>query len=152
METVTSRDGTPIAYERTGEGPPLVMVHGMTSTHRSWELLPKLREHFTVYAMERRGRGESGDAADYSLDREVEDVVALVDSIGEGPVDLLGHSHGAILVLEAALRRAERVRRLVLYEGSLPFPEGTELYRSEALDAVRERLGAGDEEGALLTF
>ena len=152
METVTSRDGTPIAYERTGEGPPLVMVHGMTSTHRSWELLPKLREHFTVYAMERRGRGESGDAADYSLDREVEDVVALVDSIGEGPVDLLGHSHGAILVLEAALRRAERVRRLVLYEGSLPFPEGTELYRSEALEAVRERLGAGDEEGALLTF
>jgi pimeloyl-ACP methyl ester carboxylesterase len=153
METVTSGDGTQIAYERTGEGPPLVMVHGMTSTHRSWELLPKLREHFTVYAMERRGRGESDDAgAEYSLEREVEDVLALVDSIGEGPVDLLGHSHGAILVLEAALGRAERVRRLVLYEGSLPFPEGTELYTPEALAAVRDRLGAGDDEGALLTF
>jgi pimeloyl-ACP methyl ester carboxylesterase len=153
MEAVTSRDGTPIAYERTGEGPPLVMVHGMTSTHRSWELLPKLREHFTAYAMERRGRGESGDDAEYSLEREVEDVLALVDSTGgDGPVDLLGHSHGAILVLEAALRRAGRVRRLVLYEGSLPFPEGTELYRPEALDAVRSRLEAGDKEGALLAF
>jgi pimeloyl-ACP methyl ester carboxylesterase len=86
METITSRDGTPIAYERSGEGPPLVLVHGMTSTHRSWELLPELREHFTVYAMERRGRGESGDAAEYSLEREVEDVVALIDSTGDGPV------------------------------------------------------------------
>jgi pimeloyl-ACP methyl ester carboxylesterase len=81
METVTSRDGTPIAYELSGEGPPLALVHGMTADHSTWQLvLPDLSEHFTVYAMDRRGRGESGDAAaDYSLEREVEDVVALID-------------------------------------------------------------------------
>lgn len=152
METVTSRDGTPIAYERSGEGPPLVLVHGMTATHRNFELvLPELQKHFTAYAMVRRGRGESGDAADYSLEREVEDVVALIDST-HGPVSLLGHSHGAILALEAALRRADKVRRLVLYEGGIPVPEGTEWYPPEALDAVRSRLEAGDKEGALLTF
>ncbi len=124
METVTSRDGTPIAYERSGEGPPLVLVHGMTTTHRSFELvLPELQEHFTVCAMDRRGRGGSGDGADYSLEREVEDVVALIDST-EGQVGLLGHSYGAILALEAALRRTDRVRRLVLYEGGIPLPEG----------------------------
>ena len=100
METVISSDGTPIAYERSGEGPPLVLVHGMVSSHRTWELvLPELRKHFNAYAMVRRGRGESDDAgADYSLEREVEDVVALIDST-DGPVSLLGHSHGAILVL-----------------------------------------------------
>jgi len=123
----------------------------MVSTHRSWELLPELREHFTAYAMERRGRGQSGDAAEYSLEREVEDVLALIDST-DGPVDLLGHSHGAILVLQAALRRTDRVRRLVLYEGSFPLPEGTELYPPGALDGVRSRLQAGDKEGALTTF
>ena len=145
METVISSDGTPIAYERSGEGPPLVLVHGMVSSHRTWELvLPELRKHFTAYAMVRRGRGESDDAgADYSLEREVEDVVALIDST-DGPVSLLGHSHGAILVLEAALRRTDRVRRLVLYEGGFPRPEGTQLYSPEALDAVRSRLEAGD--------
>jgi pimeloyl-ACP methyl ester carboxylesterase len=61
METVTSRDSTPIAYERGGEGPPLVLVHGTTSDHLTWELvLPELQKHFTVYTMDRRGRGESG--------------------------------------------------------------------------------------------
>jgi pimeloyl-ACP methyl ester carboxylesterase len=153
METVTSGDGTRIAYERSGEGPPLVLVHGMVSTHRGWELvLPELQRRFTAYAMVRRGRGESGDGAEYSLEREVEDVLALIDSTGEGPVSLLGHSHGAILALEAALRRADRVRRLVLYEGHIPLPEGVQMFPSEALDAVRSRLEAGDEEGALLTF
>ena len=82
---------------------------------------------------------------------EREDVVALVDST-DGPVDLLGHSHGAMCALEAALRRGGRVRRLVLYEGGFPVPEGTELYPPEALDAVRSRLEAGDKEGALITF
>jgi pimeloyl-ACP methyl ester carboxylesterase len=153
METVTSGDGTQIAYERSGEGPPLVLVHGMVSTHRGWELvLPELQRRFTAYAMVRRGRGESGDAAEYSLEREVEDVLALIDSTGEGPVSQLGHSHGAILALEAALRRADRVRRLVLYEGHIPLPEGVQMFPPEALDAVRSRLEAGDEEGALLTF
>lgn len=151
METVTSRDGTPIAYERGGEGPPLVLVHGTTSVRSTWELvLPELQRHFTVYSMDRRGRGGSGDGAGYDIEREFEDVVAVIDSIGEA-VCLIGHSYGAICALEAALRGG-RVRRLILYEGTFPVPERTELYPPEALDRVRSRLEAGDHEGALTTF
>jgi pimeloyl-ACP methyl ester carboxylesterase len=153
METVTSTDGTPIAYERSGEGPPLVLVHGTTSDHSTWELvLPELQKHFTVYAMDRRGRGESGsgDGRAYDIEREFEDVVALIDSI-DRTVALLGHSYGAICALEAALRSG-RVRGLVLYEGTFPVPEGTELYPPEALDSVRSSLKADDREGALTIF
>jgi pimeloyl-ACP methyl ester carboxylesterase len=150
MEAVTSRDGTPIAYKRGGEGPPLVLVHGTTSDHSTWEpVLPDLHKHFTVYAMDRRGRGESGGGA-YDIEREFEDVVAVIDSI-DGPTDLFGHSYGAVCALEAALR-CGRVRRLILYEGTFPVPAGTELYPPEALDSVRSSLKAGDREGALTTF
>lgn len=156
METVTSRDGTPITYEHSGEGPPLVMVHGTTADHLTWEpVLPELQKHFTVYAMDRRGRGRSGTAGDgggaeYDIEREFEDVVALIDSI-DGSVDLFGHSYGAICALEAALR-SDQVRRLILYEGGFPVPEGTELYPPEALDRLRSQLEAGNREGALTTF
>jgi pimeloyl-ACP methyl ester carboxylesterase len=153
METVTSRDGTPIAYERGGEGPPLVLLHGTTSDHSTWELvLPELQKHFTVYAIDRRGRGESGsgDGSAYDIKREFEDVVAVIDSI-DGTVGLLGHSYGAICALEGALRSG-RVRGLVLYEGTFPVPEGTELYPPEALDSVRSSLRSGDREEALTIF
>ncbi|MDQ5826723.1 MAG: alpha/beta hydrolase [Chloroflexota bacterium] len=153
METVTSRDGTPIAYKHSGEGPPLVLVHGTTSDHSTWELvLPELQKHFTVYAMDRRGRGESGDGGGsaYDIEREFEDVIAVIDSI-DGTVGLLGHSYGAICALEGALRNS-RVRGLVLYEGTFPVPEGTELYPPEILDSIRSSLKAGDREGALTTF
>jgi pimeloyl-ACP methyl ester carboxylesterase len=111
----TSKDGTQIGCTRYGSGPPLVLVHGATADHTRWApILSTLEQHFTVYACDRRGRGESGDAAEYSLEREVEDVVAIVDGIG-GPVDLLGHSYGALLSLEAS-RRAKHLRKLVLYE------------------------------------
>jgi pimeloyl-ACP methyl ester carboxylesterase len=99
--------------------------------------------------MVRRGRGDSGDAAECSLKRELEDLLALVDSTGEGPVDLLGHSHGAILALKAALIGCAGSCST---RGTSPLPGGTELYTPEALDAVRSRLEAGDEEGALITF
>ena len=153
METEMSRDGTSIAYERSGEGPPLVLVHGTTSDHSTWDLvLPELGTHFTVYAMDRRGRGESreGGGSTYDIEREFEDLITLVDSIGE-PAGLLGHSYGAICALEAALH-SPQVRRLVLYEGTFPVPEGTELYPPGALDGVRRQLKAGDQEGALTTF
>ncbi len=153
MQTVTSRDGTPIAYERGGQGPPLVLVHGTTSHHLTWELVqPELQKHFTVYAIDRRGRGESGGGggAGYDIEREFEDVVAVIDSI-DGPADLFGHSYGAICALEAALCSGQ-VRRLILYEGTFPVPEGTELYPPEALDSIRSSLKAGDREGALTTF
>jgi pimeloyl-ACP methyl ester carboxylesterase len=152
VATVVSSDGTPIAYERGGEGPPLVLLHGATADRLTWELvLPGLREHFTVYAVDRRGRGESGDGnGAYDIEREFEDVVAVIDSIG-GTVSLLGHSYGAICALEGALR-SSRVRGLILYEGTFPVPEGTELYTPEALDTIRFSLKRGDREGALAAF
>jgi pimeloyl-ACP methyl ester carboxylesterase len=74
-----------------------VLVHGTGADHRRWApILPAFEARFTVYAVDRRGRGASGDAPQYAIDREVEDVVASVDGIG-GPVDLVGHSLGALL-------------------------------------------------------
>jgi pimeloyl-ACP methyl ester carboxylesterase len=114
-ETVVSPDGTPIAYWRSGAGPDLVLVHGASADHTRWEsVLPLLEPHVTVHAMDRRGRGGSGDRANYRLMDEVADVVAVVEAIG-GPVALFGHSYGAVLALEAALR-TDRVGRLLIYE------------------------------------
>jgi pimeloyl-ACP methyl ester carboxylesterase len=79
---VQSRDGTEIAYWTTGHGPPLVVVHGTPADHtRWWPLLPHLERHFTVHAIDRRGRGASGDSPEYTLDREFEDVAAVVDAL-----------------------------------------------------------------------
>ena len=86
-----------------GEWTLLVFVQGTTADHTRWDpVRPAFAEYFTVYAIDRRGRGESGDADDYTLEQEVEDVAAIVDSINE-PVVLLGHSYGALVSLEAAL-------------------------------------------------
>ena len=112
---LVSEDGTPIAVWRSGKGPPLVLIHGAAADHNRWApVLTALQERFTVLAVDRRGRGQSGDASDYALEREYEDVVAVVESAGEG-VSVLGHSYGGICALEAALL-TDRIRRLVLYE------------------------------------
>lgn len=91
METITPADGTEVAFEQTGSGPPLVLVHRNGDGHTFWELAgsrPAFAEHVTTYAIERRGRGESGDAAAYELEREAEDVAAVVDAIDD-PVSCL---------------------------------------------------------------
>ena len=138
MEKVVSRDGTPIAVWRSGKGPPLVLVHGTTADHSRWApALPAFEEHFTVLAMDRRGRGESGDGDDYDLAREVEDVAAVVEAAGPD-VDLLGHSYGAVCALEAAAI-ARGVRKLVLYEPPLGFVHSSE----QVYDHLQELLDAG---------
>ena len=94
METVTSADGTEIAFERTGSGPPLVLVHGGIGDHRFWDfsgVRPALVDHCTVYAMGRRGCGESEFPGSFAKEQEAEDVTAVADAIDE-PVILLGHS------------------------------------------------------------
>lgn len=150
METVTSADRTLIVYERTGNGPPLVLVHGTTADHTRWEpVRPSFEEQFTVYAIDRRGRGESGDSAEYELKREFEDVAAVVDAIDE-PVTLLGHSYGALCSLEAALR-TDNLRELVLYEPPIPVGDH-ELYAEEVLTEMRSLLEDGENEQALVLF
>src|SRR5688500_2040675 len=97
--TTASPDGTRIAYWRSGQGPALSLVHGTTADHARWEtVLPLLEPHVTVYTMDRRGRGGSGDAADYRIEDEGADVAAVVAAVADatgGPVDVLGHSYGA---------------------------------------------------------
>lgn len=149
MRTVASPDGTRIAYWRSGAGPPLVLVHGAMADHTTtWRyVLPELERHFTVYAMDRRGRGASGDSADYKLQLEVEDVAALVDAIDE-PVNLLGHSFGGMLALEAALLTSN-LRRLILYEGV--FLRGEDHAPPGLTHRLETLLEAGDMEGVLIT-
>lgn len=147
--TVTAPDGVPIACYRGGDGPPLVLVHGTTADHTRWApVLPALAAHFTVYAVDRRGRGASGDAPTYAIEREFDDVASVVDAVG-GPVNLLGHSYGALCSLEAALR-THHLRRLILYEP--PVPTGLEIYPPETVARVAALLEAGDREGAVTTF
>ncbi|MHB0856246.1 MAG: alpha/beta fold hydrolase [Anaerolineae bacterium] len=150
MDTVTSRDGTRIAFWRSGEGPPLLLVHGATADHTTtWRYVrAELERRYTVYAMDRRGRGGSGDSPAYDLQREAEDVAAIVDSVGE-PVNVLGHSYGGLCSLEAALLTAH-IRRLILYEGVAL--RGADLYEPGMLEKLETMLQAGDVEGMLITM
>ena len=149
MEWVVSADGTAIAYRRSGAGSPLVLVHGTTADHTRWApVLPALEAHYTVYAVDRRGRGASGDGRDYAIEREFEDIVAVIDAIGT-PCDLLGHSYGALCALEAALR-SDRVRRLLLYEPPIEAAAG--LFPRAVVRRIETLIEAGDGDGALVAF
>ena len=147
LATVTSADGTEIAYERSGSGPPLVLVHGSTSNHTMWEpVRPGFADHFTICAMDRRGHGESEDADEYGLEREVEDVVAVVESIEE-PLTLLGYSFGGLPSLEAALL-TDNLHALVLYE-----PGGIsdqEIVSDAQFDELTSLVEDGESEQALV--
>jgi pimeloyl-ACP methyl ester carboxylesterase len=149
QEIVTSLDGTPIACWRSGEGPPLVLVHGTAADHSRWRpVLPAFEERFAVCAVDRRGRGGSGDAEGYAIEREFEDVAAAVDSLGE-PVTLLGHSYGALVSFEAALL-TENVRKLVLYDPGIEVA-GEEIYAPKVIERLEALLEAGDRDGVVAT-
>jgi pimeloyl-ACP methyl ester carboxylesterase len=121
MLYITSYDHTKVSYDKYGNGLPLILVHGSFSDHiTNWEFVkPLLEKQFTVYAIARRGRGETDATVDHSLDDESLDVATLIQSIGE-PVFLLGHSYGAQTALAAALKVPNLVRKLVLYEAPYP--------------------------------
>jgi pimeloyl-ACP methyl ester carboxylesterase len=142
---VTSRDGTRIGFQRSGDGPPLVLLHGATGAHWSFRyIVPSLVERFTLYAVDRRGRGESGDAAEYAIEREVEDVAAIVESLDE-PANVFGHSYGATVALAAALV-TPRIRKLVFYEGS----PGITVVPEEPLGRIEELVESGEREEGLV--
>ena len=151
-ETVTSADGTTIAFERMGDGPPLMLVHGNGDVHEFWDLAgarSALAEHSTVYAISRRGRGASSDAAAYELEREAEDVAAVVNSIDD-PVTLLGHSAGALYSLEGALH-TDNLRTLILNQP--PIAVGDNVLDVEgAVSEVNRLLEDGESERALVLF
>src|SRR5579862_7568357 len=104
MQVVASKDGTHIAYDKQGEGPAVILVAGALCARLSWsgpQLSQLLAPHFTVFNYDRRGRGDSGDTKPYAVEREIEDIEALIDDAG-GVAFLYGHSSGAALALEAA--------------------------------------------------
>lgn len=145
---VRSADGTPLAVWVEGQGPPLVLVHGSMCDHTASDpLVAELRDTMTTFAMDRRGFGASGDAAGYALEREFEDVAAVVEAVAArtgGPVALWGHSYGAGCAMGgAALTGA--VHHLVLYEPGLGIP-----YPAGSIEEVEAALAAGDAETALL--
>ena len=119
---ITASAGTTVSYRQYGGGPPFVLVHGGFSDDVSnWEFVePILQDRFTVYAIARRGRGETDATVGHRLEDEARDVSAVIQAIGE-PVFLLGHSYGAqcSLAAAAALTPA-RIRKLVLYEAPWP--------------------------------
>ncbi len=151
---VISADGTPIAWFRSGDGSPLVLVHGTTADHTTFRVVgPLFARRHAVFAIDRRGRGASGDTPPYAIEREFEDVVAVVEAVAAltgAPVDVLGHSYGGRCALGGAANTAA-IRRLVLYE-SAPAPPGMMFERAEVVRRLRELEAAGDGVGVLRTF
>jgi pimeloyl-ACP methyl ester carboxylesterase len=144
--TVPSADGTPIAFECAGAGPSLVIVHGGTGDRTRWTpLFPLLAPHFRVCAMDRRAHGASGDAPSYSLLKEVEDVIAVVEA-QPAPVFVLGHSFGAVCAFEAAFHTT-RIEKLALYEPPVILGD-----HSATLARMDELIRDGDRESALIAF
>jgi pimeloyl-ACP methyl ester carboxylesterase len=150
MESIDSADGTPIAYQRSGRGPALVLVVGAFCDRTTTASLASLlARHFTVHEYDRRGRGDSGSGGEYAVEREVEDLAAVVEAAG-GSAFAFGHSSGAVLALEAAARGVP-ITRLALYEPPYTAAPGS-AGDDTLLDAVRARLTAGDPDGAAEAF
>ena len=143
--TVESVDGTLVGFRKLGSGTPIVLVHGSISTGEQWlAVAEQLADAHTVYIMDRRGRGLSADADDYSLGTEADDIKAVLDLAGEGPA-LLGHSYGAICALEA-VRTGVSISSLVLYEPPLPVDAPT---AGAALSEYSAAVEAGDGDTAM---
>jgi pimeloyl-ACP methyl ester carboxylesterase len=145
MGNVKSDDGTVIAYDRYGQGPPVILVGGaLTSAQRSFpafvELATEMSSDFTIYTYDRRGRGDSGDSSPFAVDREIEDLEALIDEAG-GAAAVHGLSSGAVLAVEATARGAA-ITKLTLFEPPVtknePDPAAAGA-RSELLAAGRRR-------------
>jgi pimeloyl-ACP methyl ester carboxylesterase len=160
-----SSDGVSIAVFKVIPGPPgvpvgardrpgLLLVHGATADHTTWRTVgPDLATTRPTFAIDRRGRGASGDAATYAIEREYEDVAAAAEALAGvtgGPIDVAGHSYGGRVALGASLRTAA-IRRLVVYEGA-PVPAGMSYRPPGMVEAVRAALDRGDNETALGTF
>jgi pimeloyl-ACP methyl ester carboxylesterase len=147
LSLVTTADGVRIACQVEGEGTPLVMVHGAGSARWTFDLVrPHLQDRFTVWALDRRGRGDSGDAGSYSLERDFDDVAAVVREAGPGAL-LFGHSYGG-LVAAGAVERLGGVPRLALYEG----PMGGVLADEAWTARFEQRVEAGDRDAAVHDF
>jgi pimeloyl-ACP methyl ester carboxylesterase len=154
MDAVRSRDGTTIAFEEQGDGPPLILVDGAMTTRSSGskpELAKLLAQRFTVYCYDRRGRGDSGDTKPYAVGREIEDIDALIDEAG-GSALLYGHSSGGCLALEATVKLGDKVKKLAMYEA--PYNDDPEAQKAwgEYIKNLTEALASDRRGDAVALF
>ena len=152
---VTSKDGTRIGYGRSGTGPVLVLCSGALSERTDLApLATLLSAHFTVLNHDRRGRGESGDTPPYAVEREVEDIAALLDAAvpAGGKAFVFGHSSGAVLALEAASRLPDRIARAVLFEPPFVVDESRPPVPADFVAHVTELVAAGRRSDAVAYF
>jgi pimeloyl-ACP methyl ester carboxylesterase len=157
---VRTPGGPVIAIFPTGQGSPLVLVHGATADHTTWRTSgPLLASRHTLYPIDRRDRGQSGLSRigePYEINREFDDLVAVVDAAADvagAPVDVVGHSYGGRIALGAALR-TDRIRRVVSYEGAPPVPWGRGYQDPDAATVrrIEALVAAGDRDEALAMF
>jgi len=151
--TTTSRDGTIIAFTKSGSGPALIIVDGAFCYRENGpatELASVLAQHFTVFTYDRRGRGESGDTAPYAVEREIDDLRALAGEAGEAPF-AVGISSGGALILQA-VASGVGVKKIALYEP--PYLAGRSGPRSfdHAKNRLQSLLSAGDRGAAVTSF
>jgi pimeloyl-ACP methyl ester carboxylesterase len=153
MATVLSRDGTSIAYSQAGSGPPLIIVDGALC-HRAFgpsgPLARSLSGQFTVITYDRRGRGESGSTPPYAVEREVEDIEALIDAAG-APAFVLGVSSGVALALEAA-NRGLAIRKLALYEAPFIVDRTREPLEADYLPRLKQMIAEDRRSDAVKHF
>ncbi len=152
METVRSKDGTSIAYDRVGHGPAVIFVDGALSTRGGKaDLARLLAEQFTVYSYDRRGRGDSGDTPPYAVDREIEDIDTLVDAAG-GSAFLYGHSSGGCLAMNATVELERKVGKLAIYEA--PYNDDPEAQKGwgDYVTSLTELLALGRRGDAVALF
>jgi len=152
LQRATSKDGTRIAYQTSGEGPALILVGGALSARTDAAPLAQLlASQFTVYSYDRRGRGDSTDTTPYSVDREIEDIEALIDVAG-GSAYVYGKSSGASLALEAAAALGNRITKLALYEAPYSGAKGAAKEWRAFTAKLDGLLAAGRREDAITEF
>lgn len=151
MHTTTSKDGTVIAFDTSGEGPALIVVGGAMSARADvTELAGVLAKDFTVYAYDRRGRGDSGDTQPYAVEREIQDIAALIAEAG-GSAFVFGHSSGAVLAIRAAAAGLA-IPKLAVYEPPFIVDDARPIPPSDYSANLREMITAGHRGDALEYF
>lgn len=158
MEKVISKDGTTIAFDKSGNGLPLILVGGsfeqraMESETAQLAVQPILSRHFTIFHYDRRGRGDSTDTPPYSVEREIEDIEALINEAG-GRAFISGISSGAILAMEAALKLGNKILKLAMYEAPFNFrDEATELALKKFRKQYRKAFAEGRRSDVVRDF
>lgn len=155
MGTVISKDGTTIAFDKTGEGPALILVSG-AFMHRAMnpgeaQLAELLAPNFTVYYYDRRGRGESTNTLPFAVDREIEDIEALIDTAG-GSAYIYGISSGAALAMEATIKLNGKIKKLAMYEAPYKSDDEARQVWKEYRKELKELLAAGRKGDAVALF